>query len=165
MPASGIWNLILWIHYTALALWIGGISFLCLVAAPVVHHSMASKAVAGEIVGKILKRLNVIELGSCFVLISTTLTSFHFISGREKLLWDLMLGVIFMGILTVFYAYHPTPRMDSMKEKIPAFDSLSANHAAKIEFNRLHRIYVKLMSLNLVLGLMVLYGSVVALKG
>lgn len=164
MSPSGIWNFILWLHYLALALWIGGISFLCLVAAPVVHRSMASRAVAGEIVGKILRRLNLIEFGSCLALLGTTFSSFHFVTGRESLLWNLIFSILFMGFLTAFYSFHLTPRMDSIKEKIPTFDALSSHHAAKIEFDRLHRIYVKLMSLNLALGLMVLYSSVVILR-
>ena len=54
--------------------------------------------------------------------------------------------------------------MESLKEKISTLDALSANNAAKIEFGRLHKIYVRLMSLNLLLGLAVLYLSVIILR-
>ena len=164
MPVSGAWHFILWTHYIALALWIGGITFVSAVAAPATHRSMASKAVAGEIVSRILKRLNGVEFGSCVVLLFTSLASFHFVVGQERLLWNLILAIGFMGLLTSFYTFYLTPRMDSLKEKIPTLDTLSAHHGAKMEFDRLHAIYVKLMSLNLVLGLIVLYGSVVILK-
>ena len=163
MTSSGIWHFIQWVHYLALALWIGGITFLSSIA-PIVHHTIASKAVTGEIIGKILKRLNTIEILCCLILFGTSFSSFRFVSGREQLLWYLVLVIFFMGLLTFFYTFHLTSRLESLKEKIPTLDTLSTNHAAKIEFDRLHRIYVKLMSLNLVLGLAVLYGSVVILK-
>ena len=164
MPDSGLWHFIQWIHYLALTFWIGGITFLAGVVAPVIHHSMASRAVAGDIVGKILKRLNRVEIISCFFLLFTTSSALHFVSGRDRGIWYMILMLILMGFLTAFYVFHLTPRMESLKEKIPALEMLSSSHAAKIEFDRLHRIYVKLMCLNLVLGMMVLYGSVVILS-
>ncbi len=148
----------------ALALWIGGITLLCVAVAPAVHHSMASKPVAGEIVGKILDRLNRIEIGCWLTLLATGFSSFHFVSSKVSELSMLVLVIFTMGLLTLFYAFHLPSRMAALREKTPTLDTLSANHAAKIEFNRLHRIYVRLMSLNLVLGLGVLYGSVVILK-
>ena len=164
MPVNGVWHFILWLHYLALSLWIGGITFLCAAAAPAAHTSMASKAVAGEIVGKILHRLNRIELAACLILLGTSFSAFRFIHVYAQGLSFLILLILLMGLLTFFYAFHLTGRMNSLKEKIPTLGALSANHAAKIEFDRLHRIYVRLMSLNLVLGLVVLYGSVVILK-
>ena len=164
MPGSGVWHLILWIHYLALSLWIGGIIFLSGVVAPTAHHSMASRALAGEIVSKILKRLNRIELISCSLLLTTSFSSYRFIKTSEQSLCYLILAIGAMGLLTSFYTFYLTPRMESIKETIPTIDAVSSSHASKIEFDRLHRIYVKLMSLNLVLGLFVLYGSVVVLK-
>lgn len=163
MLAAGIWYFIQWLHYLALALWIGGITFISF-AAPAAHGSMASRAVAGEIVGKILKRLNTIELFCFFILTTTIVLSFRFVRERpERLTW-LLAVLLVMGLLASFYAFYLTPRMESLKEKIPTFDTLSAGNAAKIEFDRLHKIYVQLMTLNLALGLVLLYGSVVILK-
>ncbi len=163
MLASGIWNFIQWIHYLALSLWIGGITFVS-IAAPAIHHSMASRAVAGQIVGKILKRLNPIEITCALILLATSFSSFHFVHAKEEWLFYLIAVILLMGFLSAFYAFHLTPRLESLKEQIPTLDALSSAHAAKIEFDRLHQIYVKLMTLNLALGLVVLYGSVVVLK-
>lgn len=163
MPANGLWHFILWIHYLALSLWIGGITFISL-AAPAIHGSMASKAVAGQIVGRILKRLNPVEITCALVLLTTSLCAFRFVRGKEQWLGCLILVITLMGLLSAFYTFHLTPRLESLKEQIPTLEALSPVHAAKIEFDRLHRIYVKLMTLNLALGLVVLYGSVVILK-
>ena len=164
MSGSGTWYFIQWAHFLALSLWIGGITSLAGIAAPAAHASMASRAVAGEIVGKILKKLNTVELLACTVLLATSLASFRFVRARENWLGGMMMILIVMGLLTLYYGFHLSPRLESIKERMPTLDSLSSNHAAKIEFDRLHRIYVKLMSLNLVLALGVLYLSVVIFK-
>ncbi len=163
MLAAGLWYFIQWLHYLALALWIGGIAFIS-VAAPAAHGSMASKAVAGEIVGKILKRLNTIEFFCFFILAMTLLLSFRFVRQHQERLGVLLVILLVMGLLASFYAFYLTPRMQSLKEQIPTLDALSTNNTVKAEFDRLHTIYVRLMSLNLVLGLSLLYGSVVVLK-
>ena len=74
MSAQLVWQFLQWIHYLALSLWVGGIVFLSAIAAPSAHQSMASKAVAGEIVGKMLRRFNNIELSCCFILVVTSPT-------------------------------------------------------------------------------------------
>ena len=164
MPESGIWHFIQWLHYLALCLWIGGVTFLAGIVAPVVHHSLGSKALAGEIVGKILKRLNAVELGAWLILMFTTSSAFHFIRGTPLLLGYLLILLTPMGALAGFYIFYLTSRMTSIKQHIPPLEMSTEGHAAKIEFDRLHRLYVKLMSLNLVLGMLVLYVSVVVLK-
>ncbi len=164
MPTSSIWNFIQWVHYLALLLWVGSIAFFSLVVAPSVHHSVASKAVAGDIISKILKRLNILEFTCCLFLITTGLAFFHFTPEKCRVVSYLILTVIFMGFLVVFYALYLTPRLEALKTRIPTLEMLPENHPARSEFNHLHRLYAKLMSLNLVLGLMVLYASVVILR-
>lgn len=54
--------------------------------------------------------------------------------------------------------------MRALKEKVPTLDALSTGNPIKLEFDHLHKVYVKLMSFNMVLGLAVLYGSVVVFR-
>ncbi len=164
MSTNGILHFIQWVHYLALSLWVGGITFFSAVAAPSIHGSMASRALAGQIVGKMLKRLNLIELTCCVLLLATSFLSLRFVRERNHWLWYLILAICLMGTLTAFYSFHLAPRLEAIKTGVPTFDSLSPNHPSKIEFHRLHQLYVRLMSLNLVVGLLVLYGSVVLLK-
>ena len=164
MSESGLWNLIQWLHYLGLVMWVGGITFFAGIVAPSVHHSMVSKPLAGELVGKILKRLNLMEVACFVLLLVTSASSLHFVHTSETWLGYLILLVLMMGLVTCFYTFYLTPRMDFLKESFPTLDAVSSHHATKIEFDHLHRIYVKLMSLNLVLGLILLYGSLVVLK-
>ena len=164
MPASGVWNFLQWVHYLALVLWVGGITFLAGVAAPVIHRSMASRALAGELVGTMLRRFNILEMVCALVLLVTSLSARHFVFERKTWLLAIFIMVLTMGISTCFYSFHLTPRMHALKEKVPTLDALSASNPVKLEFDHLHKVYVKLMSFNMVLGLAVLYGSVVIFK-
>ena len=164
MPASGVWNFLIWLHYLAIVLWAGGITFLAGIAAPAIHRSMASRAVAGEIVGAMLRRFNVLEIICCLILLVTTSSIRNFILERKSALWILMLMIALMGMITCVYSFKIAPRMQALKEKVPALEALSESNPVKIEFNHLHKVYVKLMSFNLVLGLAVLYTSVVIFK-
>jgi uncharacterized membrane protein len=163
MPADGVWNFLLWLHYLGLALWIGGIIMITAVAIPAAHRSMASKAVAAEIVRGTLKKLNMVEMTCCLLLLVTTVSSFRFVQQRH-LLYELIFGIVLMGLITIVYAFQLTPQLERLRESTPTLDSLSENHETKKEFLRIHKLYVRLMSVNLVLGLAVLYGSVVILK-
>ena len=160
MSAEGVWHFLQWLHYLALSLWTGGIVFLAGVTAPVAHRSMASRAVAGEIVSKSLRVLNRIEMVCCMVLIGTTFSSFRFVQMNREWLVALAMAFAFMGTVTCFYSFYLAPRMESMKEN-PAAHSLPEGSAVKTEFDKMHKIYVRLMSLNLVMGLGALYASVV----
>jgi len=164
MSTNLIWPILQWFHYLALSLWIGGIAFLCAVAAPAAHHSIASRAVAGQIVARILKRLNVIEIACCLILIVTTFSSLRLIHQKHHWLWILIAVILMMGCLTTFYTFYLTPKLEAIKAEVPTLDSLSVDHPSKLEFHRTHKLYVRLMGLNLILGLFVLYGSVVVLK-
>jgi uncharacterized membrane protein len=163
MPAEGVWNFLLWLHYLALAVWIGGIVMIAAVAIPSAHRSMASKTVAAEIVRSTLKKLNTVEMTCCLLLIVTTVSSFRFIQ-NQKLVYELIFGVGLMGVVTIIYAFQLTPRLEQLRENVPTLDTLSESNPSRKEFSRLHKWYVRLMSFNLVLGLALLYGSVVILK-
>ena len=166
MPASGVWNFLLWLHYLALGVWIGGITFLSAIAAPSVHRSMVSRPVAGDLVGVMLRRFNRVEMTCCLLLMVTTFFSRRFLQFEKGWGWVLLLivTIALMGILTTYYTYYIDPRMHQIRTLTPTLDSLSAENPARKEFDRLHRLYVRLMSLNLALGLAVLYGSVVIFK-
>ena len=160
MSSTTIWHFILWIHYLALGLWTGGIVFCSFVAAPAVHRSLATRAVAGQIVGALLKRLNAIEFFCCLLLLLTSLSALRFVIDRVVGILFLILLFMIMGGAVCIYAFYLTPLMESLKEKIPTLDALSTNHEDKKKFDRMHRLYVRLMGLNLILGLFALYVSI-----
>ena len=127
---------------------------------------MVSRPVAGEIVGVMLRRFNRVELTCCLLMLVTSFSSRRFLQFQDG--WTSVLILVFiivcMGVMAIYYAYYLDPRMHQIRMNIPTLDSLSDKNPARMEFNRLHKLYVRLISLNLVLGLAVLYGSVVIFK-
>ncbi len=123
---------------------------------------MAAKAVAGQIVAKTLKRLNTLEIMCCLLLIATLVLSRRFVEASTAL-HALLAVVVLMGVLTCFYAFRVTPKMEHLR-LTPGFETQTDDQDMKREFRSLHRVYVRLMSLNLVLGTAVLYGSIVLLS-
>ena len=164
ISAESILDFIRWLHYLALSLWIGGIVFLSFIAAPAAHRSMASRTLAGQIVSGMLKRLNVVELVCCSVLLGTGFSSLRFMMDNSKEIFGLIAVIILMGSATLFYTFRLTPQLESIKERVPTLDSLSPENPDKKEFSRLHKLYVRLMSMNLLLGLTALYVSVGVLR-
>ncbi len=158
MSAAAVWHLILWVHFLALSLWAGGIFFTSAIGAPAVHKSMASKALAGQIVGRMLKRLNSVELFCCFMLLITSFSAYRFVPEQKDALWKLLAGFILMGLITIYYTFRITPQIEALKERVPA---LEVGTPAKAEFDRLHKRYVALIAVNGGLALALLYQSVV----
>ena len=109
MSATAVFSFIQWLHYLALSLWIGGITFVSAVAAPAAHRSMASKAIAGQIVGDMLKRLNAVEMICAGLLLVTSFSSMRFIQYHRHLLWVMVFFIILMAMMTSFYAFSVTP--------------------------------------------------------
>ncbi len=159
MSAAGVWNFVQALHYLAITLWVGGIVFLSAVAAPSIHGSVISRALAGQVVRRMLERFNMMEFGACFFLVATSLSAVRFVSFKRGCL-GLALAAVLMGLVTSFYALRLGPRMEHLKTSVPVFETLSETDPARVEFKGLHHLYVRLMGLNLVLGLGLLYGSV-----
>lgn len=160
MSASGVWNFLQTLHYLSISLWVGGIVFLSAVAAPSIHGSVISRALAGQVVRRMLERFNMIEFGACFFLIATSLSALRYVSFKRGCV-GLALAAILMGLVTSYYALSLGPRMERLKASAPVFETLPETDPARVEFKALHHLYVRLMGLNLVLGLGLLYGSVV----
>ncbi len=160
-----VWDVIQWFHFLSLSLWIGGITFLSAIVAPSVHHSVVSRAVAGEIVGHVLRRLNKLEIFCFLILIATSFLSFRFIQAQNKTsLWIVIAVILGMGTVTSVYSFRIAPLMATIKENVPTLDTLSEDNPSKMQFKRLHRLYVLMMSGNLILGLCVLYASIRILR-
>lgn len=162
MLAVFIWDWIRWVHYLALSLWIGGIFFFAAAVVPSVHGSMAAKAVAGQIVAQTLKRLNTLEMMCGLLVIATLVLARHFVEAAMPLNALLAVVLVMVG-LTFFYTFALTPKMERLR-LTSGFESQTEDQDMRQEFRSLHRLYTRLMAFNLVLGAVVLYGSIVLLS-
>lgn len=150
MSAQDAWHLILWVHFISAALWAGGIFFAAVIAAPAVNRSMASRALAKQILSQIFRRLHYVEFMCCFLLLATTISSPRFIPGNSEVIWKLIACITAMGIVTLYYTFSITPRLEA-----------SSGVPEKPEFDSLYKRYVGCLALNQALALVLIYQSVV----
>lgn len=158
MTAQDAWHLVLCVHFLALSFWTGGIFFMAAIGAPSAYRSMASHAVASQIVGGMLKRLNGIEFMCCFLLLITSFSAFRFVPGAENSIWKLIIGVLLMGGFSLYHALVLMPKLDAAQERIPA---MAQDMPGRARFDTLYKRYVGLMAVNGALGIVLIYQSVV----
>lgn len=160
MSAESVRHFLLWIHYGLLGGWVGGIFFTAFAANPALDYSMVSKALSAQIQGRMFRRFNLAALGACFLLLTVIYSFFHLIPGKTAAIWKLLFSTGVMGIFTAYSLFALLPRMEDLKEAIPA---LSIESQGQREYDRLLHVYTGLQLLTGLLGLFILYGSVLTL--
>lgn len=158
MDAETVRQFLLWIHYAILGGWTGGIFLIIFAASPAVGYSMVSKTLAAQIETRMCRRFNLGTLSGCLVLLGVLFSFSHLDSEKNTALVKLFFGTVVMGIFTAYSAFGLLPRVKSLGETIPA---TSTDSPQQMEFDRLLRVYRGLQLLTGVLGLFILYGSVV----
>ena len=89
MTPEEVRHFLLWIHYSLLGSWTGGIFFTAFAVNPTLDYSMVSKALSAQIQGRMFRRFNLAALGACFLLFAIIFSFFHFISEKSAGLWKI----------------------------------------------------------------------------
>ncbi len=137
-----------------LGTWVGGILFLSFVLAPGAFTLLSSRDQAGTLVGFSLARLHIagIILGAIYVLASLVLAKSVAALGRPA-----VLCVIAMVVLTAISQWGVTSRMSALRHQMGSVDATPAENPLRAEFDRLHKISVRLESGTLLLGIAAIY--------
>lgn len=130
----------------SLALWVGG-TLLVVLAAPVVFGKVASRDLAGEVFGEILRRFEIVKQ-----LLSLLLVIGVFVELEQGLRLEGRSAAgaiaIFVAIATnVYLAMVLRPRMGYFREKVGSFDAASADDPWRVRFDRLHRRSTRVLML------------------
>ncbi len=127
-----------------------GASLLAALTAPVIFQYLDSKTLAGKIFGEILHKLNAIEVFCLgIILFLGIILYFKF---KQRKIWS---SLIVLAMLVNWFVYSQvmTPRMNELRNKINNFDNMSATAVTdKLEFDRLHHLYTKMLSANMLLS-------------
>lgn len=158
MNAEEVRGFLLWFHFGLLGGWAGGIFLMLFAAGPALDYSMVSKALSAQIQGRMFRRFNLAALFTCFFLFGTLYSFSYFVPEKSAGLWKLFFCTAVMGLFTAYSLWGLLPRMEHLKEGIPASSSDSSGQR---EYDRLLRVYRGLQALTGLLGLFILYGSVV----
>lgn len=138
--------------YGALMLWLGSLVFFGFGVASTVFTHIPSRDLAGTVNGVILGKLTIIELVAGALLLS------------GLLLYNLKLGKLWakipigiagvMLVLSFVYGIVIRSSMDDVKAALGSFDSpTEQNVELRAEFNSYHKLYSRLVGINLGLGL------------
>lgn len=145
----------------ALALWMGGLTFLALFTAPVVFKAFESRAQAGSVVAIIIERFSRMEyflaLALFFIAIVLLL-----LTERNWVRTYASIALILMFLFATLYGRVWRPQMHYLRSQIISFDLPAEQDSspARQEFEKLHRRYTALVMVNMLLGF-----SVLVIKG
>jgi uncharacterized membrane protein len=138
----------------ALGTWLGSIIYLSFVVAPGAFATLKDRDQAGAIVSYSLSRLHFLGLVAGILYL---VLGFFLVRGMKDLLQPAMLGVLLMILLTMFSQAHVTSRMHDLRVQMVSVETTPKDSPARVEFDRLHGMSVKLEVAVLLLGVVSLF--------
>jgi len=142
------------IELLSLSLWLGSDVFLSFVVAPGAFQVLASRDQAGAMVGYALYRMHFIGVTCGIVfLVSRLLRTRTFAS----LVAPAALCIVLMIILTVVSQHVVSPKMAILRTQMGSIQATATDSPLLVEFNRWHRVSVRLEGSVLLAGLVGMY--------
>lgn len=168
------------IHLLALSIWVGGIVGIGLIVAPTLFRKIKSRRTAGELMGEILRKFDLLSLFCIAALIITGIIKYW--TWENLTPWNLTryLAILVMsggGLYSTlivspklrgWMAYQSAPKVAAYSREAalhPSGGLALSNAAVQVieteenpvpDFNRLHHLSVRLMTLNLICGVIAL---------
>lgn len=172
------------IHLLALSIWVGGIVVIGMIVAPILFRRIKSRRTAGELMGEILRKFDLVILGCIAALLITGVIKYF--TWENLTPWNLTryLAILVMSGAGVYSAFGVTPKLrqwlsiqSAPKENVAprepsvrtslkyassgsaAVQTIEEPAAAEVplpDFNRLHHTSVRLMMVSLICGIIAL---------
>ena len=141
-------------EFLCLSLWLGGDVFLSFVVAPGAFAVLGSRDLAGTMVGYALARLHI--LGIVFGLLFFL---FRLLRSRSFAAFTspAALAVLLMLALTAGSQFAVSRRLAALRTEMGSVDRTPLENPFRVEFDRLHKISVRLEGGVLLAGLTALY--------
>jgi uncharacterized membrane protein len=153
------------VYFTALSVWVGGLTTLAFVVAPVVFRNAPSRSAAGTIFGAALRAFGYVEMAAAGLLVVSSAVLYA-VGPREGWFEITRLGLVAIMVVLLFVTLlGVNPAIAAERERIPSFDALPDGDPAKGRFDRLHRWSVRLAGGNILLGFALLVLSAASVKG
>jgi uncharacterized membrane protein len=141
----------------ALGTWVGSIIYLSFVVAPGAFATLKDTDQAGAMVGYSLSRLHFLGLVAGILYL---VLGFFLVRGMKDLLQPAILGVLLMLVLTAISQGYVTSRMHDLRVKMVSVQATPKDDPARVEFDRLHGMSVKLEVAVLLIGIVSLFFTV-----
>jgi uncharacterized membrane protein len=144
-----------WLELLGLAVLIGGMIILGALVAPTVFGTLPPMSTGGEVMSTLFIRFNTVVVYICFGMILIGFLGKLALGGLgRKLRFIEGISLLIMLVVGIYVGSFLTPRMDQLRHMRIQDPS---NHQAIEEFGAGHQLSEKLFSVNLLLGLVVLY--------
>jgi uncharacterized membrane protein len=141
----------------ALGTWLGGILYLSFAVAPGAFGTLGSRDQAGALVGLVLGRLHVFGVIAGIVYLAAALILARSLSALAR---PAALAVILMVVLTALSQWGISSRMGALRTEMGSVDRTPVESPLRAEFDRLHKISVRLEGSVLLIGIAALFLSV-----
>ncbi len=143
------------IEQLGIAVWIGAIVMFAFAVAGTIFKEAGSINLAGHLNGKVLAKLNMLEATASALL---TISAIYFLLQSDERTTARLIKtaiLLVMIALLVVYGKVVTDRLEFLRVvEIKDFDNFDVSKQAfRDEFNSLHKTYTRLVSVNLLLGL------------
>ena len=151
------------VYVLALAVWLGGMAILGAVVAPTIFQTLQSadpesgRALAGLAFGEMLARFHYIAYG-CGILLLVMLVIMAVLGPRPKAFAVRCALVFAMLAVAVYSGVAVLGEIDAIQQEVGGLPSrLPAGDARRIRFDELHQLSTRLMMVNLLGALVLVY--------
>jgi hypothetical protein len=147
-------NILRFIQFLALGTWLGSIIYFSFAVAPALFATLQSRDQAGAIVGIALGRLHHLGViaGVLYLVASIALARSPKVFAQPAIV-----AVIAMLAFTIISQHRITPRMAQLRTQMVSVDSTPPENPLRAEFDRLHKVSVRLEGSVLLFGLIALF--------
>ncbi len=141
----------------SLICWIGGLIFFAFVLAPTVFTVLPTTHLAGNVVGRALGKLHWIAIISGIVYLIGSLLHSRLANGTAHVFAARHILLCLMLALTLISQFGIIPRMDTLRDQVGDFASVTLDNPARVQFDALHVWSTRVESAVLLLGLVAVY--------
>ena len=149
-------NFLRFLLVLSLALWIGGLAFLPVVA-QISFSQLPSPHLAGTVVRGALIALHWLGIAAGFVFLIASLLEGHIAQRRMAPFRPSHIIVVLMLTLTAISQFRIIPRMDALRAAADEISKISPNNPIRQQFDFLHATSTRIEEAVLLLGIVLLY--------
>jgi hypothetical protein len=130
----------------SLALWVGG-TLLVVLAAPVVFGKIASRDLAGEVFGEILRRFEAVKQVLSLALVIAVFVGLEQRGGADRREMIAIVAIFVAVATNVYLSMVLRPRMNYFRMKVGSFDAAAPDDPFRKRFDALHRRSTRVLTL------------------
>ncbi len=138
------------LQFFSLGTWVGSIIYLSVVVAPGAFSTLGSRDLAGAVVGMALARLHILGIAAGIVFLASRVALARSVAALAS---PAALAVIVMLLLTLASQQWVAPPMAGLRAEMGSVERAPKDNPLRVEFNRLHRVSVRLEVAVLIAGL------------